>query len=50
MTDTPTLDEVFEAAKRLSIADQQALVIRLISAREATRAEVREYESHFYNS
>lgn len=25
-------------------------VIRLISAREATRTEVREYESHFYNS
>ncbi|MFN0107828.1 MAG: BrnT family toxin [Blastocatellia bacterium] len=25
-------------------------VTRIISAREATRAEVREYESHFYNS
>lgn len=26
MTNTPTLDEVYEAARRLSIADQQRLV------------------------
>lgn len=31
MTDAPTLDEVFEEAKRLSIADQQAFVIRIRS-------------------